>query len=212
MQSRRVRQGTKHRSLTRSADRLLQEPQVPLAASSVQYHPKYLQISVEVLKTLNDGGNTAGCHRSIEHQQNGKVQLLGNFSAAALFAGAGNSIEQSHHGFGHCDIGSLAAMTENFAIGLGIEHPRIQIARDAAANVRVMRRIDEIGSALESLHSQAAPSERPDQSQRQCSLAAAGCRTRHHEGLHNSVSTFPLSASGSPANIIRTLSAIRATF
>src|SRR5260370_17227846 len=75
----------------------------------------------------------------------------------------------------------------------------------------MMCRVNEIRPALEALHGEPTSSQRCHKRERPRGFAAASYRTGYHEGFHSSISTLPLSASGSPANIISTLSAIAAT-
>src|SRR5438045_5957521 len=73
-----------------------------------------------------------------------------------------------------------------------------------------MSGIDEVRTGLERLHAHAALPERCHESGRDGSLSHSTRSAANHKALHNRTCAVPFTASGQPATITMTLSAIRA--
>ena len=83
---------------------------------------------VEQLEAKYSGSDALRCLRGIEDKHNREFEHFRDLGAAAKLSRPFLPIEQSHHAFNKEDISATRGVTKNVAVGLGAEHPCVEIA------------------------------------------------------------------------------------
>src|SRR5713226_1217009 len=205
------RQPSEHRNRRRLANRRIERSKVGITSHAVDYYARKPQPQIERLKPSYHGGNTARAVSGIQNQNNRQIQQLGNFGCAAFLRTASHAVEEPHHSFDYGCVTIGGGTGKSLPVGFSVEHPGIEIARGTICNQREMSAIDEVRAALEGLHRQMPRAQCRDDCESHRGLAYATGRACNYKSFHGRTSTVPLSASGSPATMSNTLSAMLAT-
>src|SRR2546423_6900805 len=184
---------------------------VSCAGHPVQDHSGNPDLWIEALKAMHQRCNASGSRRCIHHQQHGKTEQFGNFSAAAGIVGPVHPIKKSHHALNYGYVSILACGSKETTIHIWRKHPGVEVVRWASTDPSVMTGIDEIRTAFERLNTQTAASQCGHHRGAHSSLAGAAGRSRNQKALHGCTSKEPLTSSGHPATMRTTLSEIFAT-
>src|SRR6266851_6474648 len=126
---------------------------------------------IEASEAVDQRRRAAGHRPGVDHEDDGEVQQLGHLRRAPAVALPLAAVVEAHDAFDHRGIGVYGRRGESLPVDVGSEHPAVEVAGGTPARMRVMERVDEIGTDLERLHGQAATPQRSDQAQRDGRLA-----------------------------------------
>jgi hypothetical protein len=157
----------------RVAHRLAQQIEMPRAADAVAQHAGDSQLAIEVGKAVYECGDAARHAAGVAHEHDGSTQPLGDLRAGARFARWGGAVEEAHHAFDQCDIGTGRGALEAREHRIATHHPAIEVVTRLAGRERVVRRIEVVGSALEHGHAQATFAQRTCDADHERGLAHA---------------------------------------
>ena len=115
------------------------------------------------LKPGDQRGGGPGHAPSVEHERHGDAEGAGAVGGAARRVAGGAAVEKPHDAFAHGGVGVVGAAVPQRADAVAAHHPGIEIAGRAAGGLGVKGRVDVVRPALEPLHAQPAPRERPHQ-------------------------------------------------
>ena len=131
-------------------------------------------------ESVNDGGSAVGHAPGIDNEQNGEVEDGGNLRRRTLPTVV--AVIESHHAF-H-DVHLFMLMAEHLAEMCGGGETRIEVYGFFPTGHLVVLGVNIIGTALERLHMDVLPSERPEQSNGEGRLPASRVGGRNEKILH----------------------------
>ncbi|VVB68270.1 Uncharacterised protein [uncultured archaeon] len=169
---------------------------VPLAPHLVQDDAFDLDAWIIVHVALDQSRSAAGDAAGIHHENNRRLQHLGDLRRASQVAVV--SLVKAAHPFDHGYVRSLCGMGVDLRDRCGGHEVAVQVAAVPAGDPGVVAGIDVVHGHLEGLNFQAAPLQGKEQSRNYCGLAAgasiSGQENPGAVGLHSLESSISFSS------------------
>ena len=101
--------------------------QVSPAAEVVKDDAGEVELRIEPLEPLNQGGGASGHAPGVHNQKQGETEPLGHLGGGPGFAPPVIPVKKAHNPFNDGDVGTLGMPCEAFQIIIFREHPPVEI-------------------------------------------------------------------------------------
>ena len=156
-------------------DRRSDETFMARACDPIQDNARKVDVAAITPAPQGDGRRRLRLRGNIQRQNDGPAressQIGGRAFAAAAFPA--RAVEKPHDAFGDTNIGANRGFADKVLDEFAPHAPCVEIEAFAARGLFVKCRIDVIGTALEGLHRQAPPLQRPHKPKRKRGFARA---------------------------------------
>ena len=161
--------------------RLPEVGEVSRAAHVVEDHPGKIEVRVETLESINQGGGAAGHALGVDDEDDRGPRPFGHLGRGTGVTPSVIPVIEPHDPFDQGNVSACRRPGESVhVVGAG-EHPAVQVPADRAGDAGVVAGVDEVRPDLERRHATPPPAKRGHEAQRDRCLAAAAFRSGNDE-------------------------------